>query len=215
MACTALIESSTVTTCSPPRCTSTSVRPLVGKIRAVPPTTTCERFSLVDTCTVSSQPRSAASVTSVSGVARTKLPPIPMKNLALPSRIASIAATVSRPCSRGEANANSLSSASWNEDGMRSKMPIVRSPWTLLCPRTGQTPEPGRPMFPWISRTLTISRKVLTECLCCVRPIAQHTTVRRDAANRSARPWMASRLSPVAVSTSSQSSSDSSAAYSS
>ncbi len=172
---------------------------------AVRPATTCDRLSLVDTWTVIAQLRRAASVTSVSGVARTKLPPMPMKNVARPSRIASIAATVSKPCSRGEAKANSLSRASWNVDGMRSKMPMVRSPWTLECPRTGHTPAPGRPMLPWSSSRLTTSRSVLTECLCWVRPIAQQTMVRREPANRWARPSISARCSPVAVSTSSQS----------
>ena len=56
-------------------------------------------------------------------------------------------------------------------------MPIVRSPCTLECPRTGQTPAPGRPMLPCSSSTLTRSRRVGTECLCCVRPIAQQMIV--------------------------------------
>ena len=90
-----------MTTCSPLRWTSRSVRPSVGRISAVRPATTWDRLSLVETCTVIAQLRRAASVTSVSGVARTKLPPMPMKNDARPSRIASIAATVSKPWSRG------------------------------------------------------------------------------------------------------------------
>ena len=94
-ACTALIESSTVTRCSTPPRRSRSVRPRVGRMIARLPVTTCERFSFVDTCTVRSTLRSAASTTFVSGVAETKLPPIAMKTRALPSRIARIASTVS------------------------------------------------------------------------------------------------------------------------
>ena len=74
---------------------SRSVRPSVGRISAVRPCTTWLRFSLVETCTVSAQLRSAASVTSVSGVAEAKLPPMPMNTLARPSRIARMASTVS------------------------------------------------------------------------------------------------------------------------
>ena len=62
-ACTAPIESSTVTRCSPPPRRSRSVRPSVGRMIARRPVTTCERFSFVDTCTVRSTLRSAASVT--------------------------------------------------------------------------------------------------------------------------------------------------------
>ena len=62
--------------------------------------------------------------------------------------------------------------------GGRSVMPTVRSPWTLLCPRTGSTPAPGRPTLPCSSRTLTTSRIVATACLCWVRPIAQQAITR-------------------------------------
>ncbi len=68
-ACTADIESSTVTRWSPPPVRSFSVRPSAGRISASAPVTTCERLSLVDTCTVSCALRRAASVTSVSGAA--------------------------------------------------------------------------------------------------------------------------------------------------
>ncbi len=75
------------------------------------PVTTWDRFSFVETCTVSSTLRNAASTTFVSGVAETKLPPIAMKTRASPSRIARIASTVSWPCSRGAVKPNSRSSA--------------------------------------------------------------------------------------------------------
>ena len=69
---------------------SRSVRPSEGRMSAVRPCTTWLRFSFVDTCTVSEQLRSAASVTAVSGVAVAKLPPMPMKTLARLSRMARI-----------------------------------------------------------------------------------------------------------------------------
>ena len=90
-ACTADIESSTVTRCSPAagagpaRCGRAPAGSAPSR-----PCTTCERFSLVETCTVSSALRIASSVTSVSGAAETKLPPIPMNTFALPSRSARI-----------------------------------------------------------------------------------------------------------------------------
>jgi hypothetical protein len=59
------------------------------------PATTWERLSFVETCTVRPTRSIAAWTTSVSGVAETKLPPIPMKNRTRPSRIARIACTVS------------------------------------------------------------------------------------------------------------------------
>lgn len=94
-ACTEQVESSTETNCSPPACTSVSVRPNVGRISAVSPQTRCERLILVDTCTVSRARRSASAVTSVSGAACTKLPPNPRNTCALPSRRARMASTVS------------------------------------------------------------------------------------------------------------------------
>ncbi len=86
--CTSLIESSTVTNCSPVAWTSRSLRPSVGRISAVSPQTVCDRLSLVEICTVSRHVRSASSVTALSDIARTKLPATPTKTLTLPSRIA-------------------------------------------------------------------------------------------------------------------------------
>lgn len=89
------MESSTVTNCLPLAWTSLSVRPRVGRIRARLPVTAWERLSLVETCTVRAARRIAASVTSVSGVAPTKLPPMAKSTLALPSRRASMERTTS------------------------------------------------------------------------------------------------------------------------
>ena len=116
------------------------------------PCTTWLRLSFVDTCTVSAQRRNAASVTAVSGVADAKLPPMPMNTFARPSRIARIASTVSTPCSRGLTMPNRSSSAARNSSGIFSQMPIVRSPWTLECPRTGHRPAPGLPIIPRIKQ---------------------------------------------------------------
>ena len=78
------IESSTVTHWCRPPVWSASVRPIVGMISARRPVTAWEEFSLVDTWTVRSTSPIACSVTRESGVARTKLPPMPMKNRTLP-----------------------------------------------------------------------------------------------------------------------------------
>src|SRR5262245_18915810 len=88
-----LIESSTVMNCSPVTWISRSVRPSVGRISAVSPHTACERLSFVETCAVSRQFRTACSVNSLSGVARTKLPAKPTNNFARPSRMARIEST--------------------------------------------------------------------------------------------------------------------------
>ena len=209
------IESSTVTNWSPAAVVSRSVRPSVGRISARAPVTTCERLSLVETCTVSRVLRIAASVTRVSGVAATKLPPIAKKTLTRPSRIARMLSTASRPWWRGGWKSNSCSSASRNAALGRSKMPIVRSPWTLLCPRTGQTPAPGRPTLPRSSRKLTTSRMVGTACLCWVRPIAQQTMTFLEASTRRASSSICSNGRPVAASTCPRSVSLASAAHSS
>jgi hypothetical protein len=177
------------------------VRPNDGRINAVAPCTTWLRFSFVETCTVSEQLRNAASVTAVSGVAIAKLPPIPMNALARPSRIARIASTVSTPCSRGLTMPNRASNADRNLSGIFSQMPIVRSPCTLECPRTGHNPAPGLPIMPRISRTLVISEMLGTACLCCVRPIAQHTIVRSEAIIIFAINSSCARSMPVASNT--------------
>ena len=62
-ACTAHTESSTVIRWVRPPVRSFSVRPSVGRISASLPCTTCERLSLVETCTVRSARRIAFSVT--------------------------------------------------------------------------------------------------------------------------------------------------------
>ena len=179
--CTTDMESSTVTNCSPVACTSRSVRPSAGRISAVLPVTTCERLSLVDTCTVSAQERSARSVAAVSGVAEAKLPPIATSARTRPPAIARRVSTVSRPSSRGTSTPNSVANASRNTAGIFSQIPMVRSPCTLECPRTGHRPAPRLPIIPRSSATLAISRMVGTACRCWVRPIAQQKIVRSDS----------------------------------
>ena len=148
-ACTADIESSTVTRCiRPPVQVASRCGPAPGRISASRPVTTCERLSLVETCTVRSALRIACSVTSVSGAAETKLPPIAKKTLALPSRSASIASTVSRPCSRGGSKPNS--SLQRVEEVLGRAAP--RCPWS------------GRPAR-WSGRAPGRARR--RACRCC------------------------------------------------
>ena len=194
------IESSTVTNCSPVTCTSRSVRPRQGRISASRPVTTCERLSLVETCTVrSSAAQRLRGARRCPGVAATKLPPSAKNTLALPSCIARIVSTVSRPCSRGGSKPNSSRSPSRNASAAFSQMPIVRSPCTLEWPRTGHSPAPGRPMLPRSSSRLTISWMVATASRCWVRPIAQQTMTRSDSRYVLAPARSRPRVSPVAA----------------
>ena len=176
-----LIESSTVTCCGPAACMSISVRPRHGRISASRPCTRWLRLSLVATCTVRSQLRRAAWVAAVSGVAAAKLPPMAKNTFARPSRMASIAPMVSWPGARGGSNPNTSRSRSRNACGGFSQIIIVRSPCTLLCPRTGQAPAPGRPRCPPSSSRLQIIWMVATECRCWVMPMPQQQ-IRRSAA---------------------------------
>ncbi len=133
-----LIESSTVTNCSPPACTSRSVRPRHGSISASRPWCRWERFSLVGDLhgQLAARHRRRGDV-GVGRGRRRSCRRAPTNTSTLPSRMARIASTVSQPCSRGGSKPNSSRSASRNAPGIFSQMPIVRSPWTLLCPRTG------------------------------------------------------------------------------
>ena len=200
------MESSTVTRWSRPPVRSRSLRPSTGRMSAVRPQTACDRLSLVETWTVRSAPRIASSTTAVSGAADAKLPPIPTKTRALPSRSARTASTVSNPCSRGGSKWNSSRNASRKWSGTFSQIPIVRSPWTFECPRTGQSPAPGLPMLPCAKARLAISLIVATALRCWVIPMAQQVTVRFEVASRSAACSMRERSRPVATSTASQSS---------
>jgi hypothetical protein len=109
----------------------------------------------------------------VSGVAAAKLPPSAKNTLPPPSSIAWIASTVSRPFWRGGSKPNTCCSRSSSATGGFSQMPMVRSPCTLLWPRTGQAPAPSRPMWPHSMSQLTIIWMVATECWCCVMPMPQ------------------------------------------
>ena len=187
-ACTTPIESSTVTNCSPAACTSLSVRPRHGRISACSPVTRCARLSFVATCTVRRQRGSASAVYSVSGVAQRKLPPSAEEDLdlALVHRL-DRRRPCRRPCCARRLEAelrcrarrrNAVAQAS-------PRCPSVRSPCTLLCPRTGQTPAPGLPICPRRSSKLTISWTLATRVLVlreAHRPAADHalSTAMRD-----------------------------------
>jgi hypothetical protein len=112
-------------------------------------------------------------VTWLSGAAEKKLPPSAKKTVASPRPIASIAPITSCPCRLGGSKPNAAPSRSRKMGSSRSKMPIVRSPCTLECPRTGQAPAPGLPTAPRSSSVLTTSWIAPTALRCCVRPIAQ------------------------------------------
>src|SRR5450756_1530439 len=90
---------------------------------------------------------------------------------------------------------------------------MLRSPWTLECPRTGHNPAPGLPMLPWRRARLAISLIVATALRCWVIPMAQQMMVREEETNRSARRSICARVTPVASYTADQSSSRRCAAY--
>ena len=152
---------------------SISVRPMVGRMRASAPVTVWDLLSFVEIWTDSSVFCMADSAACVSEMAPTKFPPSATKTLMPPSRIRLMVSTASTPCSRGGSKPNSLPRASMNDCGICSQMPMVRSPWTLLCPRMGEAPAPGLPMLPRSRSRLMISLMVATAFFCWVMPMAQ------------------------------------------
>ena len=93
---------------------------------------------------------------------------------------------------------HSRSSAARKASGIFSKMPMVRSPWTLLWPRTGQSPAPGRPIAPSRRWTLTTSRMVATALRCWVRPMAQQVmSLRSPSSTVAARARISSSPTPL------------------
>ncbi|MNE19616.1 hypothetical protein D3C80_1127040 [compost metagenome] len=158
--------------------------------------TRCERLSLVEICTVNAQFCSAAWVRAVSGVAWAKLPPRPMNTLARPSSIALMANTALCPWVRGTLNWKRCSMASSSAADGFSSMPMVRSPCTLLWPRTGDRPAPGLPTLPRSSCRLTISCTVGTEWRCWVTPMAQHMITRSALRYMRAASSISARVRP-------------------
>jgi hypothetical protein len=125
-----------------------------------------------------------------------------MKTFTRESRIARMLSTTSSPCSRGGSKSSAACSRSRNASVGFSQIPIVRSPCTLECPRTGHTPAPGLPIIPRSRTVLTISWIVATELRCCVSPIAQHTIVRCEPAIRSVSASTSASVRPVVAATS-------------
>ena len=126
-----------------PDCTSLSVRPSDGRISAVRPCTRWQRFSFVETCTVSAATAQRGLGDSVSGVAEAKLPPMPMNTDACPSRIARIASTVSRPCLRGLTMPNRRPARRGTTRASSPRCPSCGRPgrWSARAP--GTRPAPG------------------------------------------------------------------------
>src|ERR1700691_5271821 len=89
------IESSTVRNCLPDSCRSASLRPRHGRINARSPVIRCERFNLVETCTVSLQRCMACALYTVSGTLERKLPLMAKNTFTSPSNIACNASTAS------------------------------------------------------------------------------------------------------------------------
>ena len=157
-ACTADIESSTVTRWTVPPVRSFSLRPRAGRISASPPCTTCERLSLVETCTVRSAVRSAASVDLGVGRGADEVAAHAEEHLGPCRR----AAPGSRRRCRSRARAAARSRTRRGARRGSGRAPAPRCPscgrparWSGRAP--GTAPAPGLPMLPWRRATLTIS----------------------------------------------------------
>ena len=105
--------------------------------------------------------------------------------------------TVSRPCLSGGEKPNSRPSASRNAGLIFSQIPTVRSPCTLLWPRTGQRPAPRRPICPRRSAKLTMLCTLATPFSCWVIPIAQLQIIRSEPSAILAASAMSSRETPL------------------
>ena len=159
------------TACGPDACWSISIRPRHGSRYATCPWTTWLRFSLVAIETVRRSFRHAASTASMSGAARTMLPPSATKPCTRPSIIAWQPVTVVRPSCRGGSNPYISARASSGTNSGFSVMPTVRWPCTLEWPRIGHTPAPGLPMLPRSSSRFVTMWIACTPATCCVRPM--------------------------------------------
>ena len=182
-ACTADIESSTVTRWSRPPVRSLSERPSAGRISASSPVTTCERLSLVETCTVSSALRMAVlgHLRVRCGGDEVAAHPDEDPGLPVPQGLDRGHGVVPVLARRLEAELSR--SESRKRSGGFSQMPIVRSPCTLEWPRTGHSPAPGLPMLPWSRARFTNSLIVATALRCWVIPIAQQVMVAAESRN--------------------------------
>ncbi len=134
----------------------------------------------------------------MSGVALRKFPPSATKTFTRPSCIAEMVFTASRPSRSGGAKPNSSPSARRNAGLIFSQIPTVRSPCTLLCPRTGQRPAPRRPICPRRSAKSTMLCTLATPFSCWVIPIAQQQIIRSDSSAISAPSAICSRVQPLA-----------------
>ena len=138
------IESSTVTACGPPSWSSRSVRPRHGRISDSSPHSACERFSLVLTLTVRSQ---AAHRGSGRDRCRAWRRRSCRPSRRTPARGRRASRGWCRP-SRGRARRGARTrtrrrARSRKGSGIFSQIPIVRSPCTFECPRTGHSPAPA------------------------------------------------------------------------
>ena len=160
-----------------------------GRISASPPVTTCERLSLVETCTVSAALRIARlGDLGVGGGG---------------DEVAAHARRTPGPCRRAgpgwsrrcRSRARAAGRSRTRRGGRRGSGP-ARAPRCPWCGRPGRwsgrapgrRPAPGLPMLPCSRTTLTISLMVATELWCWVRPIAQQMIVRRRVARTSGPP---------------------------
>ena len=183
------IESSTEIHCGPLAWMSFSVRPRVGRISAVSPQTRCERFSLVETCTVSPALRIASlgDVGVGDGLRRSCRRGRGRRGPRRPAARGSSRRCRS-PCSRGGSKPNSFCSASRKCSAAAPRCPSCGRParWSGRGPGTAR--RRACRCCPGASATLAISLMVATALRCWVSPIAQQKTVRVGVARAFARP---------------------------
>ena len=61
--------------------------------------------------------------------------------------------------------------------------PASEAPWTLFWPRSGCSPDPGRPICPHISASEIRQRELSVPCTCWLTPMPQKIIAERAAAN--------------------------------
>ena len=160
------IESSTVTTWSPPSWWSRSVRPRQGRISASLPGHHVRAVELGrDVHGEVAGPQGLLGAGRV-GRRRGEVAAHARRTRAPSRRASRGSCPPSRARARGGARSRTRPRARRGRSSCAfSQMPMVRSPCTLECPRTGHRPAPGLPMLPRSRSRLVISWIVATASL--------------------------------------------------
>ena len=95
--------------------------------------------------------------------------------------MALMVSTTPCPFFLGDLIPNTRSMLSSNLGLGSSLIPMVRSPCTLLCPRTGHSPAPGLPICPRANNKFASICTLAVPWRCCVIPIPQQKIERSDS----------------------------------